>query len=273
MTNPLIGVAKTAGRAKLATRVAALAGACALALGLGCGGDSGTGPDDGGNNFPPPARVVVVEHYTNANCVPCRPVEENLRTAFGTLGTTRVVSFGTHTDFPGVDPFYSTRDSAQFRERYESRSVLAVPQVNVDGVKLTSPSDFDAMLARILDAAALPPLYDVVVATQTVADSFIVSGTVTHRVGAPLDAVLTVAVIETGISYRALDGVQLAYDDVTRYFPAGALGEALSITSGATVDFRYAVPVGASWNVAKLEAVACVQSSATRVVYGTGSTL
>jgi len=273
MTNLLIGVGKTAKRSTLPKRAAVLAGVCALALGLGCGGDSGTGPDDGGNNFPPPARVVVVEHYTNANCVPCRPVEENLRTAFGILGTTRVVSFGTHTDFPGVDPFYSTRDSSQFRERYLSRSVLAVPQVNVDGVKLTSPSDFDAMVARIVEATALPPQYDIVVTTSTVADSFIVSGSVTHRVGAPLDGVLTVAVIESNISYRALDGVTLAYDDVTRYFPTGALGETLTITSGGSMNFRYAVPLGASWNAANLEAVACVQSSATRVVYGTGSTL
>ncbi|MFN0151565.1 MAG: hypothetical protein ACKVU1_12750 [bacterium] len=251
---------------------AVLVCAYVVALGLGCGGDSGTGPDDN-NNFPPPARVVVIEHYTNANCIPCRPVEENLATAFGVLGTTRVVSFGTHTDFPGIDPFFSTRDSAQFRERYESRSVLAVPQVNVDGVKVTSPSDFDALLARILEAAAVAPQYDVIVTTATVADSFIVSGSVTHRVGAPLDGVLTVAVVESGITYRALDGVNLAYSDVTRTFPTGALGVALTITSGGSVNFRYAVPIGMSWNVGNLDAVACVQSSATRVVYGTGSTL
>ncbi len=273
MTNSSIGVAKSATESARSRAAAALVCACVVALGLGCGGDSGTGPGDDDNNFPPPARVVVVEHYTNANCVPCRPVEENLATAFGVLGATRVVSFGTHTDFPGIDPFFSTRDSAQFRERYTSRTVNAVPQVNVDGVKVTSPTDFDALLARILEAAAVAPQYDIIVTTATVADSFIVSGSVTHRVGAPLDGVLNVAVIESGISYRALDGVQLAYSDVTRYFPTGPLGETLTIASGGSVNFRYAVPIGTTWNVAKLEAVACVASSATRVVYGTGSTL
>ncbi|MCI0434742.1 MAG: Omp28-related outer membrane protein [Gemmatimonadetes bacterium] len=219
----------------------------------------------------PVTRIVLIEHYTNANCPPCRPVEEVLATVLEEMGFAKVVSVGNHMFWPGTDPFFDA-NPVELEARRAAFGVQSMPEFWIDGRKFGTPGDYGLLSARLEEALAVAPTFDLAVAGEAIADSFVVSGTVEKLEATPSDEVLLAVIIETAIAYRAQDGVDLVFDDVTRRFAPGPGGEPLSIEIGAEQMFRYAVPIGAGWNANNLDAVVFVQSSDTRIVYQAAST-
>jgi hypothetical protein len=218
------------------------------------------------------SRIVLVDHFSNTSCDPCRIPEENLETARSALGSDVFVSIASHLNFPSAaDPFYLA-NAQQFLER--GASIIYMPVILADGDSLAAPeyNDYTTLRATIEAAAAVAPSYDVIVRTKVVGDSLVAYGTVRKRAATADDDVLTVAVIETDIDYDAANG-NSHFDDIVRRFLPGTAGEAISVAVGAEHDFRYAVRIGSGWAVANLEAVAWVRSPSTGTVHQTGSGL
>jgi hypothetical protein len=219
----------------------------------------------------PVSRIVLIEHYTNANCPPCRPVEEILATVLEEQGFDKVISIGNHMFWPGTDPFFDA-NPVELEARRAAFGVQAMPEFWIDGRRFGTPQDYGLLTARIEEGLAVEPEFDITVEGAVVADSFVVTGTLDALEPTDGDEVLMVVIIETSIAYRALDGVDLVFDDVTRRFASGPGGEPMPADHQGERPFRYAVPIGAGWNTNNLEAVAFVQSSDTRIVYQAAST-
>lgn len=83
-------------------------------------------------------RMVLIEEYTNASCIPC--AQQN--PAFNALldqNTDKVISIKFQTSFPGFDPFYYNQDiPAELRDVVDSRfsmyGLSGVPSATIDGV-------------------------------------------------------------------------------------------------------------------------------------------
>jgi hypothetical protein len=266
-----------------------LASVCAalamLALGVGCGGEDD--PVNPGDDCPPQAakfapssanpfaqdRVVIVEHFTNDLCVPCKPVEEALRNITASLGNERVVTIGNHLYWPNAnDPVYVS-NSQQFADRGTRFGVATMPSVWIDGVKFAEPENETAMTERIEQAEAVSPDYDIAVTRAVVGDSLIVTTMVTKRVQpAATDDKLIVAVMETDVVYKTAEGECIEYDDAVRRYLTGIEGESLDVPLDQTATFRHALKLSTAWESAKLEAVAFVQAHESKTVRGAGST-
>lgn len=256
-----------------------------LVVGAGCGGEDD--PVDPGDDCPPQAakfapsnanpfaqgRVVIVEHFTNDLCVPCKPVEEALRNIIASLGNDRVVTIGNHLFWPNAnDPVY-VANSQQFAARADSFGVADMPSVWIDGVKFSQPANETAMTERINEAEAVSPDYDVAITRAVIGDSLIVTTMVTKRAQpAATDDKLVVVVMETDVIYRTAEGECIEYDDAVRRFLTGIQGEPLEVPLDQTATFRHALKLSTAWASAKLEAVAFVQAQASKTVRGAGST-
>jgi hypothetical protein len=216
------------------------------------------------------SRLVLVDHFSNTSCDPCREPELALTAARAQLGMGVVVSHATHLNFPSAtDPFY-LQNPVQSDERAAALAIISMPRFYVDGEQFDDAADYDALVARIQAARMVAPLYDVAVRTAVAADSLILSGTIRKRAATPGDDVLVVAVIEADVSYNAANGLTHFDDSVRRYLPS-TTGEPLALGIGKTADFRYALRIADGWAAENLEAIASVQSAASRVVYQTGS--
>jgi hypothetical protein len=219
----------------------------------------------------PQSRVVLVDHFSNTSCDPCKIPEENLEAIRTQHGSDVFVSIGSHLHFPSpVDPFY-LENAAQFLERGQSPLISYLPVIRVDSDSLVAAeyNDFTTFKGLIEAASAAAPAYDVIVRTAVAGDSLIVFGTVRKSAATAGDEVLTVAAIEKDIHFNAENGLT-RFDDIVRRFLPSVSGEPLSLTVGEEHDYRYALGIGGTWAKANLQAVAWVRSPSTRDVYQAG---
>jgi len=221
--------------------------------------------------YPIPQKVVLVEHFSNNSCIPCKDVEENLVLAVGVLGHTKVVSMANHLNFPGPTDVFFLANPMQMIERGQKFGVNSLPALFVDGIRFSDPQEYDALLDTVQGAGAIDAAYDIDVAAAVQGDSFVVSGTVRKLAETAGDEILTVVIIETDISYDAENDVT-HFDDIVRKYMPGTSGESISLDIGGETTYRHAEAVSGSWNAANLEAIVFVSSAGNRYVYQASST-
>jgi hypothetical protein len=113
------------------------------------------------------ARVVLLEHFTSVNCVPCPPTNEIINGLLETLGPEKVVGIEYH-PWPG-DPFY---DAASFENitRNNYYAVSSIPVLFMDGVISPGSTDSLAMVAAVESRLAEPSPV-IIAVTDTVTGS------------------------------------------------------------------------------------------------------
>ena len=264
-----------------------------LVVGAGCGGeDDPVDPIDdcpgasgkflsGGPHPFAQGRLVLVEHFTNDICTPCKPVEEVLKNVTESRGFSRVVTVGNHLNFPNPnDPVYLA-NTAQFQGRGTRFGVAAMPSVWVDGVKLALPTNRvpteaeveEALLPRLDEAEAVSAEYEVEVMRAVVGDSLIVTTMVTKHAEPPTaDDRVVVVVQESEVIYKTVEGECVEFADAVRRFVTSVDGEPIDLEIDQTATFRHALALSSSWSTANLDVVAFVQAEASKAVRGTGST-
>lgn len=221
---------------------------------------------------PSAARIVLIEHFSNTSCDPCVEVEENLELLVPSFGFARVVTVGDHLNWPAPDDPFFLANAQQLFQRRGQFGVNVLPEVRINGVKFDDAANYEGFAQAVEKAEEAPPSFAIDVSAAVVGDSFVVTGSVKKIADtAEGDEVLVVAVIETDIHYDAANGVDF-FDDISRRFLPGTAGDALALTVGESVSFRYAAKIGVEWNSQHLEAVAFVESAASRKVYQAGST-
>jgi hypothetical protein len=279
---------KWTGLLGLWASIAALS--AAAVVGLSCGGDDApVGPGNGDDCGTitetitsasradlaqlQQGRVVIIEHFTNDRCIPCKPVEVALAALIDSLGYDDVVTIGNHLYWPNASDRIYVANSQQFRDRGDRFAVANMPSVWIDGVKFSEPTNLGAMITRVNDASAVAAPYSIAVTGVVEGDNFVVTAVVTKTAESPTaDDKLLVLALESGLSYEATAGEQVHYDDAPRSFLTGVAGKDLDLEVSQSKTFRYTITMCDEWVSGNLEAIAFVQSASTKAVHGAGST-
>jgi len=201
-------------------------------------------------------RVVVMEHFTNANCSYCATYEQNIKNFVANHGE-RIIVVQYHTDWPWYyDPF-------QWDNRVENNArvgfygVTGVPHIILDGrtepVYGYTPARLEAGWDEVADVPCqiiinLSGHYDPTRdGTGTVIAEIILTEEIT---GAATDLRVMMAICENGIHYSAPNGVSLHHWVMRDIFPStggvpitfsGVYPETLTVIEEFAVDssWRY----------------------------------
>ena len=221
---------------------------------------------------PARSRKVIVEHFSNTSCLPCKEPDLVLEEVVTTLGHEVLASFGVHLWWPGADdPFWNV-NSVQNRERATNQwDVQDLPEFHIDGEPYDTPGDKTAFTAAIAAVGAIDPAYDILVSHEIRGDSIVVSGSFYKRSATGGNDLFYAVIIETGISYEAENELD-HFNDIARRFLPGIDGESIDLEVGEAEAFRYSWPVSPVWVAANLEVLAFIESAASREIYQGAST-
>jgi len=217
------------------------------------------------------APFAVVELFSSEGCSSCPPAEQLLAeiAADARRSGRNVLTLEFHVDYWNsggwTDPF-SARAYTQRQEQYEralDERSLYTPQMIVNGTHAFVGSDRGEARRSVEAALARPATVQALVSAASAGGGTRVEYQVA---GAPDDAVLCVAVVESGLVSRVLRGENtgrtLAHESVVRAFTtrplAGHAAGSLELDAGPPAAGR------------ALQAIAFVQDPRTMAILGAG---
>lgn len=214
-------------------------------------------------------RSILVEHFSNTDCVPCVETDEIIEEIFLEEGTAKVVSLGYHTNFPGPsDPMYLAARSGN-DNRMGYYNIFFAPTIWVDGVTSSGSVNVGSNLQNALNQreqmlpGAILEIFDFN-ANQTA-----ITGRVRIEALENLsNTVLRIALIEREINYSQPPGIngQVYFFDVFRGFYPTEAGTALTLNAGEKRFISFNVPANPQWILNQMEVVAFIQRQNKEVV-------
>lgn len=227
---------------------------------------------------PPPPQVVLLEAFSNVNCVGCPAMATMLANLMAEPGhgLDRVVLIKYAANWPAVnDPHYVASSAANNARMtfYQSYLMVGIPTLVVNGalagVSGTPPTP--TALHDLVDAQMQhDPGLAIDVQATALASGTGVTATATVRADRAVshaNTVLRLALVQDPVTYATPPGNQgeTTFHDVMRDLVTAA-GAPLPLAAGATFARTVTLARQAAWPVANLHVVAFVQDTQTREV-------
>jgi hypothetical protein len=217
-------------------------------------------------------RMVLVEEFTQASCVPCAQANPTLNNTLS-ANASKAVSIKYQTNWPGVDPM-NDQNPTDVSKRVTYYDVGAVPNVSMDGKSATTPGTITTTSITKEYGVASPFRMLVTQQLNGKQDSISINCTLTasqdFTTTGPL--YLRVALIEKAIIFSkapGTNGEKEFYNVMRKMYPA-ATGTSLPVTwvngKTQTVSFKVVLPTYI-YNKAQLGVVAFLQSDNDKVVH------
>ena len=225
------------------------------------------------STFSQARKFVMIEHFTQASCVPCSQQNPVLQALLNTnKGSIHHIAF--HTSWPGVDPM-NAYNPTQVADRVTYYGVSYVPDCFMLGNQLhTGPAGFTQSI--INDAATDPAPIRVLVhetsngTTRTVHVKVITLDTL------PVDTYkIRVGVCEQWIHYTTPPGAngEKDFSDVFRKMIPSSTGDPYTPAAiGDTVSFTYTYALDLThWDTTQIYSIAFIQNETTKEIINSGS--
>jgi hypothetical protein len=219
------------------------------------------------------ARVVLLEHFTSVNCVPCPPTNEIINGLLETLGLEKVVGIEYH-PWPG-DPFY---DAASFENitRNNYYAVSSIPVLFMDGVISPGPTDSLAMVAAVESRLAEPSPV-IIAVTDTVTGSTW-RGTaqiigLENVVSSDLRGFFVILEKEIHLSQPPGTNGEKDFYFVMRKILPQAFGEVLNVAAGDTLTKFQEFDLQPDWDPTQIFTVYFLQDYNTKEVLAAGTSM
>lgn len=227
---------------------------------------------------PPPPQVVLIEAFSNVNCVGCPAMATMLASLMAEAGhgLDRVVLVKYAANWPAVnDPHYVANSAANNARMtfYQSYLMVGIPTLVVNGA-LAGSSGTPPSLAATRDLVDAQLQHDPGLAIEVQASALAsgtgVTATATLRADravAHANTVLRFALVQDPVTYATPPGNQgeTTFHDVMRDVVTAA-DAPLPLGAGATFARTVTLARQAAWPVANLHVVAFVQDTQTREV-------
>ncbi len=214
-------------------------------------------------------RIVLLEEATNASCSPCAAYNPILQ-KFYSSHFGGVISVRYHAWWPGInDPMYVSA-AANCRTRINYYGINYVPFYLMDGEPMGSPSDYDAMVAKMEERLKVPAPVKINIDSKITEDSVLASVQIIglKKVEAK-ELYLRVAITQRMVSYQTAPGSngEKDFPEVLRKMLPDAVGTAIdSISESDTLHFTFSTAVNDDWEFGDLAVVAWLQSDVTKEV-------
>jgi len=221
-------------------------------------------------------KIVLIEDFANISCQPCvssNMIIENLTR--NVYGFSKIVAVKYSTNFPAPnDPFYlANKNNNDARMSYYS--ILFAPSTYIDGVKATSSTDENEIIAKIDNALTEIPKFKIDPAF-TIAGQNILTGvtvTVIDLSGISMsELVLHTVITESDIHYNAPNGETVFYDVTRTMLPSNSGTDLSAVSAAGIYEFNNNVSVGSGWDISKIAVIAFIQNKNTKKILQTGST-
>ena len=227
-------------------------------------------------------RMVLVEHFTQASCVPCATQNPALKTLLD-ANPTKVVALKYQVSWPGYDPMY-LQNPTEVDARKQYYGVTGVPNSVMDGSgpgstgTIVTQSTIDnryntAAPLNITASHQWTPGYDSIQIGVFIANA----GSTTVTSGAAGSLKLHVAIVEEEISFPSAPGAngETTFYQVMRKMVPNQSGTTLadSWTSGQTqmLSFKVAAPAYLA-NLNEVSIVAFIQDNQGKAVLNAAKT-
>lgn len=181
--------------------------------------------------------LVLLEDFSNILCLPCPAADAAMWEAVG-LATSPAVPIAWHPNFPSPsDPFF-LYSPAMNNVRYASfYGIFSLPNVRVDGIAVSTPSNSGVILAAIEARLQVPPslVMQVLRAQDGAAVTVSVTGKVLREVPEG-DWRIYLGLLETLVHYEGAPNGQTEYRNTVRHATgegSPVLGEAIDLPTGA----------------------------------------
>jgi hypothetical protein len=217
-------------------------------------------------------RLVLFEHFSNTDCVPCVDVDIIFEEVLDSLGAEVVSSIGYHPDVPSAsDPFYrAAKEENDARKSFYN--VPFSPYALIDGTifPIVSISGLKQDLVNaITNRAAVPPPNLIMEFMDLNVDLDTLSGSV--RVWAledlPPNIFLKTAVINRSVDMAQPPGIngQTHFIDVMRDFQPSVTGVAINLTDKQKITISFSFIRQSGWPD-NLDIVSFIQNNQTKEV-------
>jgi hypothetical protein len=219
-------------------------------------------------------KMLLVEEFTQAGCVPCAAVNPPFDAVlFPNLTAQKVAAIKYHSSWPGYDPMYLD-NIPMSEDRVFYYDISAVPEALVDGrfipnYNATWTGDPSGLTqARIDSACAYPAIYEITIVNSTVYPTNHVTVTVTAKTDIPMSNMhLNTVIIEDSVNYSGSNGEEVFYQVARQMLPgnSGQLLPVMSANQSVTYNFSYLLT--SVYDATILRTIAFVTDDDTRKVY------
>ncbi|MBL7075065.1 PEGA domain-containing protein [candidate division KSB1 bacterium] len=191
-------------------------------------------------------RVVLLEHFSNTNCLPCPQADAIVDELLDSYGIAQIIAVGYHTNSPSpFDPMYlSGKDGNDSRMLFYQ--LQSIPRAYVDGEPIDSPLDEQSYRTLIETHLQQSPSATIALQQLERGDTLI-SGRIQVKAlqDLPSGTVLHIALIEDVIDYQNPPGTngQMHFEAVFRDFYTDEDVQPVDLFSGMKIhsDFQFAL--------------------------------
>jgi hypothetical protein len=217
-------------------------------------------------------RMVLLEHFSNTDCIPCVDVDEIVEDVLADFGIDEVASVGYHPPFPGpADPFYlAAKEQNDNRTDYYDPPFM--PFIMVDGTKNVFHvplSQFRGKLITAFEERKLAPPQAAleILSFETNGDELSADIKITAIEELGTDIMLRIALINRSVQAADPPGVngQTYFIDVMRDFDPSPEGIPISLSAEQKKMVSFTFVRDEQWPE-NLEVVAFLQNDATNEV-------
>lgn len=218
-------------------------------------------------------RLVLFEHFSNTDCIPCVDVDVIIEDVLHQLGPDQIISLGYHPNFPGPsDPFYLAAKPENDDRRVYYGGLFPIPYALIDGTRMipTAPlSQLEQNILNAFDAQRLiaPKAVIEILDLQTVVDTLSGRAKVTALENLGTEVHLRIALINRSVEMSPPPGIngQTHFFDVMRDMYPNAQGTPVSLSANGSQSVPFEFVRQSDWED-DLEVVAFVQDDATKEV-------
>lgn len=212
-----------------------------------------------------PKRHVLIEEFTGQMCTNCPEGHRDIAQLKQQYGDW-VVPVCIHASNQAIAAEYGGLMIPDGSEIFKASGCTAIPAAIIDGVSgVIGRAEWPAVVRRQI---VREPVAEIAVNASAADKAISVAVDVTSTIDA--QGSLSVWVVENNVVGYQLDNGENILDynhqHVLRACVTGASGEPISISSSAQLSKSYTIPVAADWNVANIQIVAFVRTSALGVL-------
>ena len=214
-------------------------------------------------------RSVLIEHFSNTDCIPCVEGDLILEEILTQQGVAKTVSLGYHANFPGPsDPMYlAARPGNDSRMLYYT--VVFAPTIRVDGIIGFGTDIRNKLNDALAQRSPVAPGAILEIFDYQVSQTNGIRGRV--RIGALenlSNVTLRIALIEKEINISPAPGTngQTYFFDVFRAFYPNPDGIAITLAAGEKRFVPFNVSVDPQWILGQIQAVVFLQRQSKEIV-------
>lgn len=218
-------------------------------------------------------RMLLVENFTNAGCIPCKAAEEGYERIIANeaIGS-RTVTILYHVFWPDPkDPFYLANPVPVQKRIFYYDTVKSAPHARFNGAtKGDNTLDyFKDWQKQMLDELIRPPDCEIRLSKDIPGNGGTITATIkSYAQTFAGDLRLYIVVIEDSLNYPGSNGI-LMHRFVMRDMITGGSGEPITLVSGQQQTITKQVTLNPAWVRKNLSAIVFVQTNSGKLVLQT----